>query len=368
MGAWGIGIFDNDAAGDWADELVSSDRRQSISDALTAVVQGSRGLDECFEALVAAEVVAALRGWPMRGLYEPLKDWLQHSDYPSTAEEQRLALDAIATIRDRSDLANEIGQNRKQWVSQLQKLIARLRQEPMPRPAAKPRRILPSEVTAAIELLDHTNNSIQLTKSGSVKSLDLCDHNDATLSACLPFLTSAKRLWISNWNKKIQNTDAAFASLDRFTRLEELCLSNSRITDLTLSRIARLTKLKRLLLAYTPITDAGLQFLSGLVNLEELDLSAEGRGHSRLTGVGLACLRNMTKLQDLRLQGTGADDSVLALLASMRDLCYLDLRNTKVKSANQARHCREIAASDVALDATDRPWFAKGSGRAGDKR
>lgn len=71
MGAWAKGVFDNDTAGDWADDLARSDRCQNISDALAAV-QSSPGLDECFEALVAAEVVAALRGWPMRGMYEPL--------------------------------------------------------------------------------------------------------------------------------------------------------------------------------------------------------------------------------------------------------------------------------------------------------
>lgn len=90
MGAWAEGVFDNDTAVDWADELARSDRHQSVADALTEVIQGSLGIDECSVALVAAEVVAAGRGWPIRGLYEPLKDWLQRTEYRPTAKEQRL--------------------------------------------------------------------------------------------------------------------------------------------------------------------------------------------------------------------------------------------------------------------------------------
>ncbi|MBC7816018.1 MAG: DUF4259 domain-containing protein [Planctomycetaceae bacterium] len=341
MGAWAEGVFDNDTAGDWADELARSDRHQNVADALTAVVQGSLGIDECFEALVAAEVVAAGRGWPIRGLYEPLKHWLQRTEYRPTAKDQRLALDAIAIIRDRSELADEIGQENKKWLAGLQKLIDRLNQKPKPLPAAKPRRILPSEVAAAIERLDLANNSIGLTKGGSVKSLHLCDHDDATLGACLPWLTTAKRLYVARWaknwatnaNEPIPTTDAAFTCLDQFSKLEELNLSCTLITDATLSRIAGLTKLKQLSLACTPITDAGLAHLSGLVNLEELDLGDQGRGNSRLTSAGLACLRDMTKLRTLNLLGTAADDSVLTLLSPMQNLGELDLRRTKVTGA-----------------------------------
>lgn len=333
MGVWGEGVFENDAAGDWADELARSDRYQNVADTLTAVVQGSIGIDECSEALLAAEVVAAGRGWPMRGLYEPVKHWLERTEHRPTDKERHLALRAIEIIRDSSELAEEFGKDNKKWHAGLQKLIDRLNQKPKPLPPPEPRRILPSDAKAAIKRLDRANNSIQLTKGGSVKSLHLCDHDDATLSSCLPLLTSAKRLWIANWNKEIQNTDAAFLGLDCFTRLEELNLSDTLITDATLSRIARCTKLKRLLLARTPITNAGLQFLSSLVHLEELDLSAQGRGNNRITIAGLDCLRGMTKLRTLNLFGTAADDSVLTLLAPLQNLGGLDLRSTKVTGA-----------------------------------
>lgn len=364
MGTWAEGIFESDTACEWADELARLDRPEHIAVALCVVIQGSLGLDECQVALAAAEVVAALRGHPLRGLYPSLKEWLRTSSYQSTADEQRLALEAIAVIRDRSELADEMGRNNQHWLAQLEKLTDRLRHEPTARPPAQPKVTHSPELTAAIERLDLERNSIQLTNAGSVKSLDLCNHDDATLHECLAWLTTSKRIWFAIGDNDIRNTDAAFTSLDRCTKLEELNLSGTLITDGTLSRIAGLWKLKRLLLARTPITDAGLRSLAGLVNLEELDLSAPpGRGTSQLTGAGLVCLRGMTKLSTLNLQGTGADDSVLEWLASMPNLCHLDLRHTKVKGADQKWHHRELPSPALPVKAGDPPWFANSFGR-----
>lgn len=47
MDAWAEGVFENDTAGEWADEAAGSDRHQNVADALTAVVQGSLGIDDC---------------------------------------------------------------------------------------------------------------------------------------------------------------------------------------------------------------------------------------------------------------------------------------------------------------------------------
>jgi len=344
MGAWAEGVPENDAAGDWADELVRSDRHSMVGEALAAVIQGSRGIDACFEALAAVEVVAAGRGRPLRGLYEPLKQWLRRSEYRPTETEQRLALEAVILIRDRSELADEFGPDNKRWLAGLAKLSDRLNQEPRPLPTAKPARILPPEVTAAIERLDLANNSIELTNGGAVKSLWLCDHDDATLSASLPWLSSAKRLVIvqgdnrasGDCNKPVPITDAGLDSLSSFTRLEELRLSDSLIGDVTLARMAGLTSLKRLRLAETPITDDGLAHLSGLTDLEELDLRDAGRQGHRITSAGLGALCGLTKLRRLDLAGTAAEDSVLALVSQMPNLNELDLRRTKVTGAGLA--------------------------------
>jgi hypothetical protein len=348
MGVWAEGIFDSDASGEWADELIRSDRPEKIAEALNAVVQGPLGIDESIEGLVAAEVVAALRGHPLRGLYAPLKDWVDSNPYLSTTDEQRLALAALDLIRNGSDLANEMGHGNKRWLAQLDKLRDRLTQQPKLRQPAKPRATISPEVALAAKRLDLPRNSVQLTKAGRIKSLDLCNHDDRTLSSTLPLLASARRLWFSIWDNDVRNSDEAFASLDRFSQLEELNLSDTLITDATLSRLARLTKLKRLLLARTQITDAGLTFLSGLVNLEELDLSASlGKRNLSITGEGLACLRDMTRLYSLNLQGTAADDSVLPWLERMPQLCHLDLRNTKMKGIDQKRHHRESSTGET---------------------
>ncbi len=354
MGAWAEEVFENDTAGDWADELVRSDRHSMVGAALAAVVQGSRGIDACFEALAAAEVVAAGRGRPPRGLCEPLKQWLRRTEYRPTVTEQRLALEAVILIRDQSELADEFASDYRKWLAGLAKLSDRLNLEPRPLLAAKPARVLPPEVIAAIERLDLTDNSIELTNGGAVKSLWLCNHDDATLSASLRWLTTARRLVVvqrdkrasGEDNKPISITDAGLDSLSSFTRLEELGLSDSLIGDTTLARIAGLTTLKRLRLARTSITDAGLAHLSGPKNLEELDLRDAGEHGHRVTTAGLGALRGLTKLRRLDLAGTAAENSVLALISQMPNLNELDLRRTKVTGAGLA-HLSGLAGLEI---------------------
>jgi hypothetical protein len=65
MGAWGTGVFDNDTACDWADELEESDDLSVLEEALELVL--SAGADyieapDAEQALAAADVIARLQG------------------------------------------------------------------------------------------------------------------------------------------------------------------------------------------------------------------------------------------------------------------------------------------------------------------
>ncbi|MFO1410757.1 MAG: DUF4259 domain-containing protein [Steroidobacteraceae bacterium] len=65
MGAWGIGIFDNDGAADWASGLEGQSDTTYVEDALDRIVAaGEQYVDasDAEEALAAAETVARLKG------------------------------------------------------------------------------------------------------------------------------------------------------------------------------------------------------------------------------------------------------------------------------------------------------------------
>jgi hypothetical protein len=65
MGAWGIGIFDNDGAADWASGLESQSGTSHVEDTLDRIVSvGEQYVDasDAEEALAAAETVARLKG------------------------------------------------------------------------------------------------------------------------------------------------------------------------------------------------------------------------------------------------------------------------------------------------------------------
>lgn len=82
--------------------------------------------------------------------------------------------------------------------------------------------------------------------------------------------------------------DQDLAGLERFSRLEELDLSYTAISDEGLRILVQIPRLRatlrRLNLTRTKTTDAGLQYLSALPNLEELvleftDVSDTGLDH-----------------------------------------------------------------------------------------
>jgi hypothetical protein len=336
MGAWGSAVFENDGAEDWAGALLEEGRDQLIGEALGAVAEGSTEADECSAALAAAEVVAAARGWPARGFPKELKDWIAEADYRPTDGAKSLAVQAVRQVRDDSELAElwkENAKEEKKWRAGLDDLLARLAKKPKERPAAKkPKQPAPVGAKEAVKRLRSLDAYIQTTPAGHAKYVHVQSAvDDATLAACLPAVAKTKVLrigWDQATPKPLDVTDAALASLDQFTALQELHVDRCQVTDRSLERLAKLTKLRELGLRGTQVTDAGLAHLKGLAALE-----ACGLGRTAVTDAGLAHLAGLKNLQKLDLFQTGVTDAGLAHVAGLTKLTELDLRYTKITGA-----------------------------------
>jgi hypothetical protein len=129
----------------------------------------------------------------------------------------------------------------------------------------------------------------------------------------------------------LYNTAVTDADLERLRGLPELHtlnLSDTKITDAGLATLQSLPNLRTLYLNNTKITDAGLQYLRGMPNLQELTLY-----QTRVTDQGLAQLRSLTSLQKLTLGGSAITDKGIVQLASMRQLRQLILLSSKVTNS-----------------------------------
>jgi hypothetical protein len=88
--------------------------------------------------------------------------------------------------------------------------------------------------------------------------------------------------------------------------LESLYLSTTAVDDLSPIRLTRLNNLR---LACTEVTDAGLAAVEGFSELSSLDLLA-----TPITNAGLDHLCRLKKLRSLRLDATQVSDSAVAEL------------------------------------------------------
>jgi hypothetical protein len=102
-----------------------------------------------------------------------------------------------------------------------------------------------------------------------------------------------------------ETTDEVVAEkLKGLTKLKELDLGGTGVTDAGLVHLKGLTKLKELDLSFTKITDAGLIHLKGHTKLESLVLS-----NTYVTDAGLVHLKGLTNLERLYLDGTQVTDA-----------------------------------------------------------
>lgn len=78
MGAWGIGNFENDDAGDWVYDLEKSKDKSILHKALNSVLENSEYIEapECCEALAAAEVIYSGLSSEHSSISEEVIKWL----------------------------------------------------------------------------------------------------------------------------------------------------------------------------------------------------------------------------------------------------------------------------------------------------
>lgn len=105
MGAWGTGVFENDYAADWVAGLEDSTTSQPVVAALRrASMDGYLEGRESSVALVAAEVVAALKGNPAVGLPEEVLSWIRSRQLRINEDLIQLAQEAVRRVETQSEL------------------------------------------------------------------------------------------------------------------------------------------------------------------------------------------------------------------------------------------------------------------------
>src|SRR5262245_39187884 len=133
MGAWGVGVFENDDASDWVYELEQSGDLAVVEQALSDVTDADEDGPEAMEsaaALAAAEVVAALRGRPGDGIPDDVTKWVATVRRPATAELVDLARGAVRQVLTASELKDNWyegdTEQSEEWEAQLEDLLSRL--------------------------------------------------------------------------------------------------------------------------------------------------------------------------------------------------------------------------------------------------
>lgn len=129
-GAWGPGTFENDDALDWVHLCAESTGSATIASALKSAMQpGALPAPEGAAAVAAAEVVAAAKGKPSKGLPRELSDWLNHQPKQEIAKFAPVARGALTRVKDPH--VSELGQlweesADQQWSRTIVELEARL--------------------------------------------------------------------------------------------------------------------------------------------------------------------------------------------------------------------------------------------------
>jgi hypothetical protein len=131
MGTWGTGPFDNDDAADWLYALEESSDISTIAAALGVITDiGDEYLEapDCWNALAAVEIVAALRGHPIADLPDNAKVWVEaHSelDVSSLVPTAQAVVQRIRSDSELKELCDE-SEGAGNWHAMLDDVCARL--------------------------------------------------------------------------------------------------------------------------------------------------------------------------------------------------------------------------------------------------
>jgi hypothetical protein len=130
MEAWGTGIFENDDAEGWLDELENHQADSFILDTLIAVNQnnGYLELPEAACGLAAADIVASAFGEMSPELPIDVQDWIQTNSLTANPELPAIALRAVLRIKANSELKElwDEEEDKEEWYQTLIDLENRL--------------------------------------------------------------------------------------------------------------------------------------------------------------------------------------------------------------------------------------------------
>jgi len=134
MGAWGVGVFENDTACDYAAEIAettSTAKLESTLDRILTAGESAPESPECEEALAAADIIARLKGsFGDRTAYtEEIDKWVERVKLvPSDAlveKARRTATRIMTGPSELHDLWSESGEL-ESWKSSLEGVLQRL--------------------------------------------------------------------------------------------------------------------------------------------------------------------------------------------------------------------------------------------------
>jgi hypothetical protein len=130
VGAWGVGTFENDDAGDWVYQLEEANDLDLVRGTLLAAADPDGYLEAptCSMALAAAEVVAALAGRPAPDLPEEVRTWVEAHRLTVTPDLRGLSLRALDQVAADSELKELWAESEESgaWIDRLQELRSRL--------------------------------------------------------------------------------------------------------------------------------------------------------------------------------------------------------------------------------------------------
>ena len=129
MGTWGFAAFENDVALTWIGDLEDIEDLSVLDSSLQAVINLSTPSEiECYEALAAAEVVAAPHKAPSMMLPSAVLDWVEKNPALTEALREK-AIDALGVVLADSELRDIWVEedDLDVWKEELEDLLLRLK-------------------------------------------------------------------------------------------------------------------------------------------------------------------------------------------------------------------------------------------------
>jgi tetratricopeptide (TPR) repeat protein len=131
MGSWDVGSFNNDGGSDWLEQLLQSRGADKIFRALMVVSNNKDYLEvnDCEQAIAAAELVAAAVGEPSQTLPGEVSHWLEGKDLRLGSELVDLALRVVERVAKNSELKElwDDTDSALEWYATVDDLAGRLR-------------------------------------------------------------------------------------------------------------------------------------------------------------------------------------------------------------------------------------------------